>query len=150
MDEEWSHIQTLRHLLFATDAWVLRTLLGEPSPWHHLDLPFDEMKPEAPGHPVRPHRAAVAGAGAAGCARSAWRTVRRVLQDSERRVTRRGGYRARRRFLAGPAPASYPVRQCLLIVLSEEWEHRLYAERDLDVLEGSSCSSSKSATPRFQ
>ena len=35
-------------------------------------------------------------------------------------------------------------------VLNEEWEHRRYAERDLDVLEGSSCSSSKSATPRFQ
>jgi hypothetical protein len=27
------------------------------------------------------------------------------------------------------------VRECLLIVLNEEWEHRLYAERDLAVLE---------------
>jgi hypothetical protein len=26
------------------------------------------------------------------------------------------------------------VRECLLIVLNEEWEHRLYAERDLDAL----------------
>ena len=29
---------------------------------------------------------------------------------------------------------SYPVRECLLCILSEEWEHRLYAERDLDAL----------------
>ncbi|MCW2766648.1 MAG: pentapeptide repeat-containing protein [Nocardioides sp.] len=34
-----------------------------------------------------------------------------------------------------PEPRSYPVRECLLIVLNEEWEHRLYAERDLDALE---------------
>jgi hypothetical protein len=34
-----------------------------------------------------------------------------------------------------PEPRSYPVRECLLVILSEEWEHRLYAERDLDALE---------------
>jgi hypothetical protein len=28
------------------------------------------------------------------------------------------------------------VRECLFVLLSEEWEHRLYAERDLDALEG--------------
>jgi hypothetical protein len=33
-----------------------------------------------------------------------------------------------------PEPRGYPVRDCLLIVLSEEWEHRRYAERDLDAL----------------
>jgi hypothetical protein len=27
------------------------------------------------------------------------------------------------------------VRECLLCILNEEWEHRLYAERDLAVLE---------------
>ena len=34
-----------------------------------------------------------------------------------------------------PQPRSYPVRECLLVILNEEWEHRLYAERDLRVLE---------------
>jgi hypothetical protein len=34
-----------------------------------------------------------------------------------------------------PPPHSFPVRECLLIILNEEWEHRLYAERDMDVLE---------------
>ena len=33
-----------------------------------------------------------------------------------------------------PPPNSYPVRECLLVILNEEWEHRLYAERDLDRL----------------
>jgi hypothetical protein len=34
-----------------------------------------------------------------------------------------------------PEPRSYPVRECLLTVLNEEWEHRLYAEGDLHALE---------------
>jgi hypothetical protein len=33
-----------------------------------------------------------------------------------------------------PQSGSYLVRDCFVAVLSEEWEHRLYAERDLDVL----------------
>jgi hypothetical protein len=34
-----------------------------------------------------------------------------------------------------PESRSYPVRECLLCIRNEEWEHRLYAERDLDALE---------------
>jgi len=34
-----------------------------------------------------------------------------------------------------PPGSSHTVAQCLLVVLNEEWEHRLYAERDLAVLE---------------
>lgn len=30
------------------------------------------------------------------------------------------------------------VRRCLQAILNEEWEHRLYAERDFDVLESRS------------
>jgi len=57
VDGEWSFIETLRHLVFATDAWVRRAILGDPSPWHPLDLPWDEM-PDTAGIPrdrrVRP------------------------------------------------------------------------------------------------
>jgi hypothetical protein len=34
-----------------------------------------------------------------------------------------------------PRPIGYPVRECLLCILNEEWHHRQYAERDLDALE---------------
>jgi hypothetical protein len=30
------------------------------------------------------------------------------------------------------------VRECLQVILNEEWEHRLYAERDLDALQARS------------
>jgi hypothetical protein len=34
-----------------------------------------------------------------------------------------------------PEPESFAVRRCLQAILSEEWQHRLYAERDFDALE---------------
>ena len=34
-----------------------------------------------------------------------------------------------------PQLEGFPVKECLHIVLNEEWEHRLYAERDLSTLE---------------
>jgi hypothetical protein len=40
VDGEWSFIETLRHLVFATDAWIRRAILGDPAPWDPLDLPW--------------------------------------------------------------------------------------------------------------
>jgi hypothetical protein len=37
-----------------------------------------------------------------------------------------------------PEPESFAVRRCLLAILNEEWEHRLYAGRDFGVLESRS------------
>lgn len=34
-----------------------------------------------------------------------------------------------------PQVENFPVKECLLIVVNEEWEHRLYAERDLTAVE---------------
>ena len=34
-----------------------------------------------------------------------------------------------------PRSDGFPRKECLRIVLNEEWEHRLYAERDLTALE---------------
>ena len=34
-----------------------------------------------------------------------------------------------------PRMEDFPVKECLRIVLNEEWQHRLYAERDLDRVE---------------
>jgi len=131
VDGEWSFIETLRHLVFATDAWIRRAILGDPSPWHPLDLPWDEM-PDTPGVPrdreVRPSLEDVLE-----LRRDRMSTVRRVVDDltEESRV----GLTEAVDAPGWPRPRSYPVRECLLIVLNEEWEHRLYAERDLDALE---------------
>jgi hypothetical protein len=127
---EWSFIETLRHLVFATDAWVRRAILGDPSPWDPLDLPWDEA-PDTPGIPrdrtVRPPLDEVMR-----LRRDRMSTVREVVDgltdeslDSNTEPVEGPGW---------PESRSYPVRDCLLTILNEEWEHRLYAERDLDAL----------------
>ena len=130
VNDEWSFIETLRHLVFATDAWVRRAILGQPSPWDPLDLPHDEM-PDEPSVPrdfsARPSLDQVLALRANRMA-----TVRQViagltdatLAGMTEPVTE-PGY---------PEPESFPVRRCLQAILIEEWEHRLYAERDLDLL----------------
>ena len=131
VDGEWSFIETLRHLSFATAAWVERVIGHEPSPWHPLDLPWDE----APNDKGLPHD------------RSARPSLDEVL---ELRRTRQADVR---RVIDGltdealaaettapddagwPPPRVFTVKDCLSIVLNEEWWHRTYAERDLAVLE---------------
>lgn len=131
VDGEWSFIETLRHLVFATDSWIGRTILGDPSPWDSLDLPWDEM-PDTPGVPrdrdARPSLDAVLE-----LRRDRMSTVREVIE----RLTDESldGHTEPVNGPGWPESRSYPVRECLLIILSEEWEHRLYAERDLDALE---------------
>jgi uncharacterized protein YjbI with pentapeptide repeats len=131
VDGEWSFIETLRHLAFATDAWIRRAILGDPAPWDPLDLPWDEM-PDTPGIPrdrdVRPTLDV-----ALELRHGRRATVRRVIEnltdaslDAHTEPVEGPGW---------PRPRSYPVRECLLVILNEEWEHRLYAERDLAALE---------------
>lgn len=34
VDGDWSFVETLRHLIFATDSWLLRAVRKEPHPYH--------------------------------------------------------------------------------------------------------------------
>jgi hypothetical protein len=130
VDDEWSFIQTLRHLNFASAAWVDRMVLGNTSPWHPLDLPWDEA-PGWDGIPwdreARPSLAEVL-------------TVRRERQAMVRHVleslTDEQLAADMTRIEPGwPRVERFPVKECLRIVLTEEWQHRLYAERDLNALQ---------------
>jgi hypothetical protein len=131
VDGEWSFIETLRHLSFATDCWIQRAILGDPSPWDPLDLPWDEM-PDTPGVPrdreVRPSLDTVLE-----LRRDRMSSVRKVIDDLTGESL--DGQTEPVEGPGWPEPGSYPVRECLLVILNEEWEHRLYAERDLAVLE---------------
>lgn len=133
VDGEWSFIETLRHLVFATESWVLRAMRGDPSPYHRLSLPFTEMG-EIPGVPndldARPSLDEVLALRADRMA-----TVSTVLDhltddqlEGHTEVVEPLGY---------PESESFPVRRCLGAIVIEEWEHHLFANRDLEVLEAS-------------
>jgi DinB superfamily len=131
VDGEWSFIETMRHLVFATDAWVRRAVQGEQFPYDPLDLPHDEM-PDEPGVPrdrdARPSFDEVMTLRSDRMA--GVRDVMAALTDED---------------LAGmtvpvpgpgyPPSESYAVTRCLRAVLNEEWWHHQYAVRDLAVLE---------------
>jgi uncharacterized damage-inducible protein DinB len=132
VDGEWSFAETLRHLVFAIDAWAIRTVLDEPMPYHRLGLthsPYPAADAAALGIDLaaRPSFAEVMEARADRLARV--RGIVAGLTDAElERVCTRT-----------PAPG-YPqephsVGTCLRVVMYEECEHRRYALRDLAALE---------------
>jgi hypothetical protein len=130
---EWSFTETLRHLVFATECWVGRGVLGIASPWHPLSLPWDQME-DTPGVPrdraVRPDLDEVLALRAD---RRSW--VHRALDglDADR-------LEGTCTVPDGPgwptAGWELPIRECLDTVINEEWWHRRFAERDLAVLLG--------------
>ncbi|MCW2757886.1 MAG: hypothetical protein JWO46_1632 [Nocardioidaceae bacterium] len=131
VDDEWSFLETLRHLVFCIDAWVSRAVLGQPAPWSPLGLAHDEMSPDTPlplDHDAHPSLDEVLALRADRMA-----TVKRVLDEltdeqlaSTTEPVLEPGY---------PESQAFPVARCLGAVINEEWLHRQYAERDLAVLE---------------
>ncbi len=129
VDGEWSFLQTLRHLAFATDTWVSRVVLDDPYPWHRLELPWEEMDDDTVpfDRDARPSLAEVLELRTSRFERAGSLIAGLADGDLDRLTAcvRAPGWREAR---------SLPVRDCLRVVLNEEWEHRSYAERDLAVL----------------
>ena len=127
VDGEWSFAQTLRHLVFAIDAWLGRAVLRIEQPFHPLGQTIPESVEDGvdmtlflPGTPAYADvLAAFADRRAMVSAFVAGTTAAQL--DEER---------------PNPWAPDYPetVRACLGTILEEGWEHLRYAQRDLDVL----------------
>jgi hypothetical protein len=132
VNDEWSFVETLRHLVFATDAWASRTVLDESLPYHRFALTQTSYPREE--------------AAALGIDVDASPSYAEVLEVRAGRVALvRGivdgltGAGLERWCSRTPAPG-YPekprsVGQCLRVVMDEECAHYRYAVRDLAVLE---------------
>jgi hypothetical protein len=133
VDGEWSFVETLRHLIFATDCWLFRAVQLTPHPYHPWGLPWTGVEPKSAQEigldisatpdlaevlPVRlQHQRAV-------------HTALENLTDRELVEVR-----------TAPDDPGHPngehsVLQCFHVLLNEEWEHHRYAVRDLHGLEG--------------
>lgn len=127
VDNEYSFVETLRHLLFAGDAWLQRMVLGVADPFHPWgvppDLPEDAPPDTGPSLeevlPVREARAATVRAHLA------------TLSEDDLRVR-----------VGGPwDPPDLPIEHrarvidCFRVIFREEWWHHQFATRDLAVLE---------------
>ncbi|MFN8022375.1 MAG: DinB family protein [Acidimicrobiales bacterium] len=135
VDGEWSFVQTLRHLSFASSAWVGRMIHGDPSPWHPLELPWDEApdwddipcdRASRPGRDARPSLDEVL---------ELRRARQAMVRDVIEHLTADQLASTVTRLEPGwPQEEDFSFAECLLIVLNEEYEHRRFAERDLDQL----------------
>jgi DinB superfamily/Pentapeptide repeats (8 copies) len=132
VNEEWSFAQTLRHLVFITDAWASRTVLDEEKPYHPIGLP-QSWYPAADAAGLGIDLAAEPGYEDILAARAdRLAVIRRILAG----LTDDG---LGRPCLRSPAPG-YPDEErtvigCLAVVMDEEIEHYRFAVRDLAVLE---------------
>ena len=119
---EWSFVQTLRHLLFATDKWFTVPVLG--SAFHPMglsnsgsnDFPWPGIDPSA--------QPSVAEALAARADRAA------LVRDFLESVTIDDFSRSIDVLENGP----HPLVECIYTVFEEPFWHNRYARRDLDVL----------------
>jgi hypothetical protein len=126
VNDEFSFIQTLRHLVFAHDRWLTGPVFGDPAPYFHplgqphdsaVEGPADGLDPDA--RPTLDDVLAV---------RYAQR--RRLAEFLETAVDADLS-----RTLASPNGGDTTVLHCIQVVLHEEWWHHQYAARDLAILE---------------
>jgi uncharacterized damage-inducible protein DinB len=128
---EWSFLETLRHLVFATDSWVRRTILSERDAYYSGGLPHDEAVTED-GIDVRTWGIDPAAAPTLdevlSIREARWADVRGVLGSLHDEDLMR---------ICDPNPSPgnpqdtrVPVRACLDVTINEEWSHRGYMLRD--------------------
>jgi DinB superfamily len=132
IDDEWSAVETLRHLVFATDAWLGRAILGNEAPWHPLGLAAtfmedqDAMGLDADATPTFDEVLAVRA--------DRQRMVREFLAAATPEKLQASGVE-----VAGPGwPPADPQRTALRslhVILDDEWAHHRFCVRDLAIVE---------------
>lgn len=124
--DEFSFIQTIRHLVFAADRWLSGPVFDDPEPYFHplgqphdgaLEGPADGVDPDA-----RPSLADVVA-------------VRHEYQQRVEEYLRAITDPDLHRVVESPNGGDTTVLLCLHVVLFEEWWHHQYAARDLTILE---------------
>jgi hypothetical protein len=122
VNDEWSFVQTLRHLVFAIDKWFMAPILGEsfhpiglPNrgsvdfPWPGLD--YDLTPSVAEALAIRAHRATRLRDYLATVPATDFTRSIDVLENGES-----------------------PLEECIYTVFEEEFWHNRYAQRDLEQL----------------
>jgi len=132
VNDEWSAVETMRHLVFVHDSWFRRCCLGSTEAFTPMGLgpPFvrEEQGRDPSAHPSLDEVVAVRDAQAAEM--ESWLdavtpeqlTARAPIPDDGRWP---------------PYATGRSVRQCLGTVLDEEWAHHGFCVRDLDLIEQS-------------
>jgi hypothetical protein len=130
VDGEWSFAETLRHLVMATDCWLLRMIRQVPRPYHPWGLAGSFLQDPA-GLGLDP--------GASPSLGDVLEVRGERMQMVKETITAITPEELARVCIPPDSPghptAPHSVLKCLHVILDEEWEHSRYANRDLDVLQ---------------
>jgi len=130
VDDEWSFVETLRHLVLASDCWLRRMVKGIERPYHRWGLAGSWLSdPVSWG--VDP---------AANPSLDEVLALRRERMDEVQQTIAALTSEELERVCIPPETPGHPdrphtVRECLHVILNEEWEHNRYAVRDLESVE---------------
>ena len=130
VDDEWSFVETLRHLVSATDCWLRRMVKGMDRPYHPWGLAGSWLTDPASW----------------GFDADANPSLSDVLELRRQRMDEVGATIVTvtaaelERVCVPPDSPGHPTRdhtvqECIHVILNEEWEHNRYAKRDLDILD---------------
>lgn len=131
VDGEWSFIETLRHLVMATDLWLQRMVHGMVDDYHPWGIGGSWLDPASYG--LDP---------AADPSLDEIVAVRRERMAMVDETIAALDSEELERVCVPPDTTRHPnkphkVIECLHVILDEEWEHSRYANRDLALLEAS-------------
>lgn len=130
VDDEWSFIETLRHLVMATDCWLRRMVKGMEHPYHRWGITGSWLTDPASW-------------GIDAKADPSLQEILEVRRERMGEVAETMGALTPaelERVCVPPDTPGHPthehtVLECLHVILNEEWEHNGYAVRDLALLE---------------
>lgn len=126
VNDEWSFLQTLRHLVHATDRWITGPVLAATDPVHPLGLPnppHEDLPSGVFDIDARPTLDEVLN-------------VRHARMIAVKNCVSDVSAEQLDRQVSSPNGGKTTVRHCLHVVFKEEWWHNQYAVRDLTILEG--------------
>lgn len=124
VDGEWSYVETLRHLIYATDRWITGPVLHGKETFHPWALPNDDLEP---------WRGSVIDVDATPTLEEVL-PIRRERMDSVAKLLAGCDERELARTVNSPNGGTTSVMSCIHVVLNEEWAHNNYANRDLDAV----------------
>jgi hypothetical protein len=134
VNDEWSVVQTLRHLVFVHDSWFRRCCLGSTDLFTPMGLGIEtvpdreEQGLDASADPTLDEVLAIRDEQAADLQRWLDAVTPGQLQASAPIPDN---------DMWPPYARGRSLRQCLGTVLREEFEHHRFCVRDLDLIEGS-------------